>query len=87
MIDVYFELKKEMGVSIGAVSLLEVDKDTNLKIWRTYKVYPITEKTVLFRRKENEFAVTNGFYKHEMGEISIEYINGYMNVNIREKRG
>lgn len=85
MIDVYFELKKEMGVSIGGLALLEVDQETELKIWRVYKVYPVTEKTVLFKRNKHEFAVVNGFYKHEMGEIKIEYLNGYMNINIRER--
>ena len=54
-------------------------------IWETYKVFPITEKTVLFKRKDNEFAVTNGRYRHEMGQINVEYINGgWLNVQVIE---
>lgn len=86
MIDVYFELKEKKMVCVGGLALLEKDK-TGIYVWRVYKIYPITERTVLFQRNENEFSVMDGHYKHEMGTITIKYINGYMNVNVKEKKG
>lgn len=84
MIDVYFIMKK-MGEEVGGISLEEKDPSTGLKIWRAYKVYPITERTVLFQRNKHEFAVMDGEYKHEMGTIRIQYMNNreYMNINVR----
>lgn len=86
MIDVYFELKEKRMVSVGGLALLEKDK-TGIYVWRVYKIYPITERTVLFQRNENEFSVMDGHYEHEMGTITIKYLNGYMNVNVQEKKG
>lgn len=83
MIDVYFELKDIKGESIGGISL-RVTEPNGLHIWRTYKIYPITEKAVLFQSNKSEFVVLNGHHIHEMGEITIQNINGYMNVNIKE---
>lgn len=85
MIDVYFELKEKKMESIGGISLCEKDA-SGLNIWRTYKVYPITERTVLFQRNTHEFTVMDGLYEHEMGTIKIQYLNGYMNINVKEKK-
>lgn len=85
MIDVYFELKEKKMESIGGLALLEKDI-TGIYVWRVYKVYPITERTVLFQRNKNEFSVMDGHYEHEMGTITIKYLNGYMNVNVQEKK-
>ena len=77
---VYFPEKKPMQC-VGAIGLLERDK-SGLEIWRVYKIYPLTEKSVLFQRNNNEFAVVNGKYMHEMGEITISYDSGYINVKV-----
>lgn len=84
MIDVYFELKEEKMVSIGGLSLLEKDA-SGIYVWRAYRIYPLTERTVLFQRNSHEFSVMDGHYDHEMGTITIQYINGYMNVNVKER--
>lgn len=88
MTDVYFMLKED-GECVGGISLKEKHPTMKINIWQTYKVYPITEKTVLFKRKDNEFCTINGKYNHEMGEIKIRYIEGIMgdkwvNINIKE---
>lgn len=85
MIDVYFELKEKKMESIGGLALLEKDP-TGIYVWRVYKVYPITERTVLFQRNKHEFSVMDGHYEHEMGTITIQYLNGYMNINVKEKK-
>ena len=85
MIDVYFELKEKKMESVGGLALLERDP-TGINVWRVYKIYPITEKTVLFQRNKHEFTVMNGCYEHEMGIIKIRYVNGYINVNVKEKK-
>lgn len=85
MIDVYFELKEKKMESIGGLSLLEKDP-TGIYVWRTYKIYPITDRTVLFQRNKHEFTVMDGHYEHEMGTITIQYLNGYMNINVKEKK-
>ena len=84
LIDVYFELKPKKMISVGAVALLEKDT-TGIFIWRVYKIYPISERTVLFQRNAHEFSVMDGHFEHEMGTITIKYINGYMNVNVKER--
>lgn len=71
--------------SIGGLALLEKDP-SGLSIWRVYKIYPITERTVLFQRNKHEFVVMDNHYEHEMGEINIKYLNGYMNINVKEKK-
>jgi len=85
MIDVYFELKETKMESVGGLALLERDP-TGINVWRVYKIYPVTETSVLFQRNKNEFVVTNGIYEHEMGTIKIRYINGYININVKEKK-
>ena len=86
MIDVYFMLKGN-GECVGGVSLREKHPTMGINIWETYKVYPITEKTVLFRQTDNEFCTVNGTYQHEMGKISIRYINNeWININVRENK-
>lgn len=85
MIDVYFELKERKMESIGGLALLEKDP-TGIHVWRVYKVYPMTERTVLFQRNKHEFSVMDGHYEHEMGTITIKYLNGYMNINVKEKK-
>ena len=89
MIDVYFMLK-EKGDAVGGISLKELHPTMKINIWETYKVYPITEKTVLFKKNDNEFCTINGKYKHEMGEIKVKIIDDnigtkWLNVNIKEK--
>ena len=84
MIDVYFELKEEKMKSVGGLALLERDP-TGIYVWRVYKVYPITERTVLFQRNKHEFVVMDNHYEHEMGDINIKYLNGYININVKEK--
>ena len=80
-------LSKEKGSYVGAVSLREMHPNMKINIWQTYKVYPITEKTVLFKRKDNEFCTVDGKYEHEMGTIKIEYINNiWLNINVNEKK-
>lgn len=85
MIDVYFEQKEEKMKCLGGISLLEKGTD-GIYTWRVYLIYPLTDRTVLFQRKGNEFSVMDGHYEHEMGTITINYINDYMNINIRPKR-
>lgn len=60
MIDVYFRLKKP-GEAVGGVSLREKNYQLKLNIWQTYKVFPITENTVLFKTKDVEFCTVNVF--------------------------
>lgn len=89
MIDVYFLMDKKVGEAIGGISLKEKDEKLRIHIWRTYKIYPITDKTVLFQRNEYEFCVMNGAYQHEMGTIKIDYITGimgdkWMHINVKE---
>ena len=84
MIDVYFMLKGKREC-VGGISLREKHPTMKTYIWQTYKVYPITEKTVLFRRQENEFCTENGSFQHEMGHIEVKYINAeWLNINVRE---
>lgn len=84
MIDVYFMLK-EFGEAVGGISLKERDNLIQADVWNVYKVFPITEKTVLFKNSNKEFAVTNGSYRHEMGQIKIKYINNqWINVSVIE---
>lgn len=86
MIDVYFMLKKP-GECVGGVSLKEMHPNMKIHIWEAYKVYPITEKTVLFQKNDNEFCTVNGTYSHEMGEINVKYINDeWLNVRVKEKK-
>ena len=85
MIDVYF-IQRGKGECIGAVSLKEYDPLINAPVWQTYTIYIITDKTLLFKRTEKEFCVVDGFFKHEMGNIKIKYINGWVNVNVIEVR-
>ena len=84
MIDVYFLLKGN-GDCVGGISLKEKHPTMNLDIWETYRIYPVTEKTILFKRKDNEFCTTNGIYKHEMGQIEAKIVNGmWLNINVKE---
>ena len=84
MIDVYFMLKKS-GEEVGGVSL-QVNQH-GIQLWRVYKVYPITEKTVLFASNVDEFCTINGKYHHEMGDIEVKYMeNQWLNVRIKEKK-
>lgn len=84
MIDAYFFLKQP-GEAVGAISLKERNANLKVDIWETYKIFPITEKTVLFKRMETEFCTTNGKYHHEMGNIQVKYIdNEWLNVKITE---
>lgn len=86
MIDVYFMLKGK-GECVGGISLKEKHPNMKINIWETYKVYPVTEKTVLFKKKDNEFCTSNGIYNHEMGIITIRYINDeWLNINIKERQ-
>ena len=80
---VYFPEKQNMHC-VGAMGLLEKDV-SGLEIWRVYKIYPMSERSVLFQRNKNEFAVVNGKYDHEMGEITIERDNGFINVKVTVK--
>lgn len=82
MIDVYF-LEKRIGECIGAVSLREYEHRINRHIWNTYMIYMGKDKSLLFERTEKEFFVTDCFFNHEMGQIKIKYINGWVNVNVR----
>lgn len=84
MIDVYFMLKKP-GEAVGGISLKEKHPTMKIDIWETYKIYPITEKTVLFKRKDKEFCTTDGYFRHEMGQIEVKYINDeWININVKE---
>lgn len=85
MIDVYFEVKDKKMKAIGGLALLEKDF-TGVFVWRVYMVFPITDRTVLFKRNKHEFSVMDGHYEHEMGTITIQYINGYMNINVKERK-
>lgn len=91
MIDVYFMLDgKGKGDCVGGVSLKEKHPNMKVNIWHTYKVYPITEKTILFQKNDGEFCITNGTYEHEMGTISVKIIEGilgdkWLNVRVKEK--
>lgn len=91
MIDVYFMMDgKDKGDCVGGVSLKEIHPTMQIDIWTTYKVHPITEKTVLFKNNKNEFCTINGTYEHEMGTIKVETISGvledkWLHVNIKEK--
>ena len=86
MIDVYFMLKGK-GECVGGISLKEKHPNMKINIWETYKVYPITENTVLFKKNDNEFCTSNGTYNHEMGKISIRYINDeWININVKERQ-
>lgn len=89
MIDVYFMMKGK-GECVGGISLKEKHPKMKINIWTTYKVFPITEKTVMFSKNGDEFCTTNGVYQHEMGEIKVKFITGidgdeWLNVNIKEK--
>jgi hypothetical protein len=84
MIDVYFPIKKP-GEAVGGISLKEVDHKLKVNIWRTYKVFFITENTVLFKKMDNEFCTINGKYNHEMGQVIVRVIdNEWLNVNVKE---
>ena len=86
MIDVYFMLKGK-GECVGGISLREKHPNMKINIWETYKVYPITEKTVLFQKNDNEFCTVNGTYNHEMGLIKVNVINNeWLNINVKEKK-
>ena len=85
MIDVYFMLKKPKEC-VGGVSLREFHPEMKVNIWQTYKVYPVTEKTVLFKRVGVEFCTNDGKYEHEMGRVTVKFINDeWLNVNVRER--
>ena len=84
MINVYFILKG-IGECVGGISLKEKHPTMNIDVWEVYKIYKISEKTVLFKRNEKEFCVTDGYFRHEMGQIEIKYIdNKWMNINVKE---
>ena len=87
MINVYFMLPKQWkGECVGGISLKEYHTGMKRDIWETYKVFPITEKTVLFHRKDNEFCTKNGTYEHEVGKIKVEIIHDeWLNVQVSEK--
>ena len=86
MIDVYFMLKNK-GDYVGGISLKEKHPTMGINIWETYKIYPITDKTVLFKKKDNEFCTVNGTYQHEMGQIEVKYINDeWININVKENK-
>lgn len=91
MIDVYFLLDgKKPGECVGGVSLKETHPTMEIDVWTTYKVYPITEKTVLFTKNGDEFCTVNGTYEHEMGTITVNHITGlegdvWLNVNVKER--
>lgn len=86
MIDVYFMLK-EWGECVGGVSLREFHPTIKRNIWNTYKIFPISDNKVLFKRIEEEFYVIDGIYNHEIGLIKIQYINGeWININVRERK-
>ena len=89
MIDVYFIIDGKERDCVGGISLKERHPNMHIDIWTTYKVYPITEKTILFRKNDGEFCTTNGTYEHEMGTIKVKTIQGtigekWLNINIRE---
>lgn len=83
MIDVYFMLKGK-GECVGAISLSESDPDTRKTIWNTYKVFPINKNMVVLKRPKSELYILNGKGKHEMGQIKIQYINEWININVTE---
>ena len=91
MIDVYFMMDgKEKGDCVGGISLKDKHPNMPYSIWTAYKVFPITEKIVLFQKTDGEFCTTNGTYEHEMGTIKVEVIKGvlgdkWLHVNVTEK--
>ena len=81
VINAYFPIK-EKGECIGAISLWEMHPNMKIPIWQTYKIYPVSEKTILFQKNDKEFCITGNNYEHEMGIINIKEINGFINVKI-----
>jgi hypothetical protein len=90
MINVYF-MAKGKGECVGGIALREKHPTMKVNIWEVYKVYPISEKTVLFQRNEHEFCTVNGKYEHEMGSIEIKKVTGiqgdeWINIIVKEKK-
>ena len=59
MTDVYF-MYKGKGECVGGISLRERHPTMRVNIWQTYKIYPMSDKTILFQRTETEFCTKNG---------------------------
>ena len=92
MIDVYFMLDgKNTGDCVGGLSLYEVPPKGMFGWYVAYKVYYITDKTILFQQNNGEFCTTNGTYEHGMGTILTEVIKGnlgdkWLHVQVKEKK-
>ena len=76
MIGLSYYMMKGKGECVGGIALSEKHPTMKVNIWEVYKIYPISEKTVLFQRNEKEFCTENGKYEHESCNIEIKYLDG-----------
>ena len=79
--EVFFGLRKKKSESIGAISFPEKQKNGNIE-WIPYTIHPLTERTVVFRHPQKQFAVMDGRKYHDGYTIMIDYMNGYMRLRI-----
>lgn len=92
MIDVYFIIDdKKPGDCVGGISLYEVPPKAMYGYYVAYKIYYITERTILFQKNNGEFCTTNGTYEHGMGTIKTEIITSvlgdkWLHVQVIEKK-